>query len=141
VISIDAASFSCETLFEALTREKCESCGRFGGYLYLITCKRVCYLCFTSRKEYLPVVLNQTSLTLAMWQTKRRKKTFGHLPARFCLPVVRSLRGRYTARAKHCKCRMALFDREALKALVNLPEDTELLNRTIETIDFHKNDP
>lgn len=115
VISINAASFSCETLFEALTREKCESCRLFGGYLYLITCKRVCYLCFTSRKEYFPV-----SLTLATRHAKLPKKALNHLPQ------VHSLPGRYTASAKLSRYRMTLIDRQAL---LDLSGDSEMLNK------------
>jgi hypothetical protein len=45
----------CRTLFEKLCAPTCEECGDFGGYLYLITCKRVCFLCFTHEKAYLPL--------------------------------------------------------------------------------------
>lgn len=38
VVSINATSFSCATLFQVLTTEKCETCSLFGGFLYLITC-------------------------------------------------------------------------------------------------------
>ncbi|KAK3337776.1 hypothetical protein B0T19DRAFT_82409 [Cercophora scortea] len=117
-ISINAASFSCETLFQTLTREKCESCGSFGGYLYLITCKRVCYFCFTRRKEYFPV-----SLTLAARQAKLQKKAFSHLPQ------VLSLPGRYTAIAKLSRHRVTLIDRQAL---FHLSEEAEMLNKRID---------
>ncbi|KAH9884600.1 hypothetical protein F4778DRAFT_556881 [Xylariomycetidae sp. FL2044] len=118
VVSINAASFSCETLFQALTGEKCESCGLFGGYLYLITCKRVCYVCFTERKEYFPV-----SLTLAVRQAKVPKKALSHLPQ------VLSLPGRYTATAKLSKYRVTLVDRQAL---LHLSEVAETLNKRID---------
>ena len=118
VVSINATFFRCETLFQALTREKCESCSLFGGYLYLITCKRVCYFCFTKRKEYFPV-----SLTLASRQAKVQKKALSHLPQ------VLSLPGRYTASAKLSKCRVTLVDRQAL---LHLSEAAETLNQRVD---------
>ncbi|KAB5551337.1 hypothetical protein GE09DRAFT_169594 [Coniochaeta sp. 2T2.1] len=109
VVSIKAASFSCETLAETLTREKCESClACFGGYLYLITCKRVCYFCFTTKKEYFPI-----SLTLAVRHTKLQRKALGHLPQALSLP------GRYTACAKLSRLRVTLIDRQALLPLMS----------------------
>lgn len=118
VVSINAASFSCETLFQALTREKCESCSLFGGYLYLITCKRACYFCFTTRKEYFPV-----SLTLAARQAKLQRKALSHLPQ------VLSLPGRYTASAKISRYRVTLVDRQAL---LHLSEEAEILNKRVD---------
>ncbi|KAK3695738.1 hypothetical protein B0T22DRAFT_456100 [Podospora appendiculata] len=118
VVSINAASFSCEALSQALTREKCESCSLFGGYLYLITCKRVCYFCFTTRKKYFPV-----SSTLAARQAKLQKKTLSHLPH------VLSLPGRYTAVAKLSRYRVTLVDRPAL---LHLSEEAATLNKRID---------
>jgi hypothetical protein len=46
---------TCRTLFKKLCTPICEVCGDFGGYLYLITCKRACFLCFTQKKAYLPL--------------------------------------------------------------------------------------
>jgi len=118
VVSINATSFSCETLFQVLTREKCESCSLFGGYLYLITCRRVCYFCFTTRKEYFPI-----SLTLAARQVKLQKKALRHLPQ------VLSLPGYYTARAKLSRYRVTLVDRQALLCL---SEEAEILNKRLD---------
>ena len=115
IISINAASFACETLFEALTRGKCESCNHLGDYLYLITCRRVCYSCFTSRKEYFPV-----SLTLAARHAKLQRKALKRLPQ------VRSLPGRYTASGKLFRYRMTLID---CQALGDLSGDSETLNK------------
>lgn len=47
---------SLETLYEKLCTAECEECGDFGGYLYLITRKRVCFLCFTQNVKYQPLV-------------------------------------------------------------------------------------
>ncbi|KAI1270237.1 hypothetical protein F5Y18DRAFT_434648 [Xylariaceae sp. FL1019] len=46
---------TCKTLHEKLCTAGCEDCGKFAGYLYILTCKRVCRSCLTSKREYLPV--------------------------------------------------------------------------------------
>ncbi|KAI8679458.1 F-box domain-containing protein [Fusarium keratoplasticum] len=50
-----AKIITCKQLHEKLCTEKCDGCGDFGGYLYLLTCKRVCFVCFSERKRYFPV--------------------------------------------------------------------------------------
>lgn len=44
-----------ETLYEALCTAECERCSYFGGYLYILTCKRFCYDCFTKSERSLPM--------------------------------------------------------------------------------------
>ena len=41
---------TCNDLFTALCTAECKECGDFGGYLFLLTCTRVCFLCFTRTK-------------------------------------------------------------------------------------------
>ncbi|KAI0548960.1 hypothetical protein F4679DRAFT_548439 [Xylaria curta] len=55
IVSINAQYFDCRALYGTLSTTKCATCDRFGGYLYLITCKRVCYCCFKSNLDYFPV--------------------------------------------------------------------------------------
>ncbi|KAJ4310932.1 hypothetical protein N0V84_010703 [Fusarium piperis] len=50
-----AKNITCQQLFDKLCTEKCEGCGDFGGYLYLLTWKRVCFVCFSEKKRYFPV--------------------------------------------------------------------------------------
>ncbi|KAK6072522.1 F-box domain-containing protein [Seiridium cupressi] len=104
IISIDAKHFDCMTLFNTLSTFKCATCDRFGGYLYLITCKRVCYFCFTTDPLYLPL-----SATLA---TKHAGIARGELK---CLPHIFSLPGRFTERNKLSKGRIMLLDRQSLR--------------------------
>ncbi|KAH8589190.1 hypothetical protein B0O99DRAFT_692758 [Bisporella sp. PMI_857] len=99
IISIDANYFDCRSLYKTLSTSKCETCDRFGGYLYLITCKRVCYFCFTSNLEYLPI-----SATYAAKHTGLSRKELKHLPHILSLP------GRYTAFDKQSKNRIMLYD-------------------------------
>ncbi len=46
---------TCGTFYEKLCTYGCEQCGDFGGYLYLFSCKRVCFLCFSRERLYLPL--------------------------------------------------------------------------------------
>lgn len=106
ILGIHATSFSLLTLFSVLTAPNCDTCGQFGGYLYLITCRRVCYRCFTTHKAYLPVSRNRAAEeTKLPWEALRT------------LPTVRSLEGTYTAVRKTVGGRIFLVDREALVRL------------------------
>ncbi|KAK4227885.1 hypothetical protein QBC38DRAFT_363203 [Podospora fimiseda] len=46
---------TCRTLYENLCTQTCKECRNFGGYLYLLTCKRVCINCWSNRMLYLPL--------------------------------------------------------------------------------------
>ncbi|KAH8725641.1 hypothetical protein GQ44DRAFT_739461 [Phaeosphaeriaceae sp. PMI808] len=46
---------SCQNVYEKLCAPDCERCGDFAGYLYILTCERVCFLCFSEDKTYLPL--------------------------------------------------------------------------------------
>ncbi|KAK0753434.1 hypothetical protein B0T18DRAFT_434194 [Schizothecium vesticola] len=116
--------FACAALFQVLTGGKCESCNLFGAYLYLITCKRVCYFCFTRRKEYFPI-----SLALAAREAMLPKKALSGLPQVLGLP------GRYTARGKLSRSRVTLIDRPTL---LRLSKKAEMLNKRV---DYTKTEP
>lgn len=80
IVSIDAKHFDYATLFKTLSTTKCATCDRFGSYLYLITCKRACYFCFTTDLSYFPV--SATLVTKHTGLARRELK---------CLPHVLSL--------------------------------------------------
>ena len=42
-------------LYRALRTPNCRDCNDFGGYIYLFTCRRVCFVCFTNNIQYLPL--------------------------------------------------------------------------------------
>ncbi|KAI0390401.1 hypothetical protein F5Y17DRAFT_468947 [Xylariaceae sp. FL0594] len=63
IVSIDARSFDCSTLYETLSATKCEGCDRAGNYLYLITCKRLCHFCHTTNPDYFPVTATPGKLS------------------------------------------------------------------------------
>lgn len=103
VLSIEATSYDCQSLFETLCTSKCAACGRFGGYLYLATCERVCYYCYTSHPAFLPI-----PVTRAAQATGRTRKDLKRLPH------IRSLPGKYTAWEKSSKGRRLLWDQRAV---------------------------
>lgn len=56
ILSVQTGTWTtCAMLFNKLVTPECEECGDFAGYLYLITCKRVCFLCLSDRAGYLPL--------------------------------------------------------------------------------------
>lgn len=103
VISIHAESFSCQTLYDTLSTSRCHTCKSFGAYLYLITCRRVCYFCFTKHLDYFPVSAAQVN----QYTSPER----GQLET---LPRVLSLMGRYTGERKFLRSRIQLYDRNAV---------------------------
>ncbi|RDH33410.1 hypothetical protein BDQ94DRAFT_178881 [Aspergillus welwitschiae] len=113
-----ARYFSCQELYQTLCTAECESCGDFGGYLYLLTCRRVCFLCFTEKPDYLPL------------SRKVIIRKFGLGSAHIALlPRMRSLPGCYSPRELKCRRRETLFDhfaaRQAGITLHGSPDETE----------------
>ncbi|KAG6012530.1 hypothetical protein E4U54_007486 [Claviceps lovelessii] len=106
ILSIGAASYDCITLYETLCVSKCASCDRTGPYIYLITCKRVCYFCFTSSAAYLPANI---------WEATRKNKI--RKERLRLLPRVCSLPGRYGHDGRISRKRIQLFDRQAMVKL------------------------
>ncbi|KAL3449549.1 hypothetical protein BJX65DRAFT_40201 [Aspergillus insuetus] len=55
ILSIStSATYSCQDLYHELQKPECRDCGCFGGLLYLLTCRRLCALCFAGISLYLP---------------------------------------------------------------------------------------
>src|SRR5690606_30564988 len=62
ILSIKTGSWiTCGALYDKLCTSGCERCGDFGGYLYLLTCKRVCFLCLSQDRLYLPLTPEHAS--------------------------------------------------------------------------------
>jgi hypothetical protein len=90
VLAIGAGRWTtCEDICEALYQEECEveGCGLFAGYLYLPTCKKVCFECFIEHPQY---------RLLSHLQVQRR---FGlHKTTIDSLPHIRCIPGKYSIR-------------------------------------------
>ncbi|KAM7209810.1 hypothetical protein V8F06_014808 [Rhypophila decipiens] len=88
-VSLNANSFSCDTIFKTLIREKCEFCGEFfGGYLSLITCTSICHVCHWGL-EHSPV---KPSTAIRHFQELKMDYLVEKLKT---LPQVHSLPGYY----------------------------------------------
>ncbi|KAF7557377.1 hypothetical protein G7Z17_g717 [Cylindrodendrum hubeiense] len=102
IFSTHANSFDSSTLYRTLSTTRCATCDRFGNYLYIITCKRVCYHCFTENLDYLPLVTS-TVATLTGWSEKTVRQ----------LPSMKSLAGGYST-ARDMSPRTDLVDRSSV---------------------------
>ncbi|KAI1107747.1 hypothetical protein F4804DRAFT_109132 [Jackrogersella minutella] len=124
IISIAAEHFDFRTLCKALCEPRCVSCGNFGGYLYLITCLRVCYICFTENElRFLPMKGRQACIIAG-----RSRKELGRLPH------IRSVPGRYADNGLLCRDRLTLWDREAVLS-------NQVTASCLEINDRRSNDP
>ena len=103
IISVGLGEWiTCEMLFDELCTEKCVQCGDFGGFLYLLTCERVCYRCFANEKKYLP--LRRSHAVRKFGINRQTLKT---------LPRMRSIPGSYSTKRFHVSEKILLIDREA----------------------------
>ena len=103
-ICLEATSFSCSVLYETLSTSQCDTCDKFGDYLYLITCRRACYHCYMERPEYLPLPLRLARRETGL-SSPREIKKMAHvqtLPAPYNHPFFENV------------CRDLMFDRQAV---------------------------
>lgn len=115
---VRADSFSCNTLYNTLTATSgCSTCGRSGDHLYIITCKRICYECFTAHDDYCPLP-PMTAARMAGLSFEMAKK---QLPYIFACPGLYERKG-HSARLQKS---IMLFDRQAvLRARMLRPRTT-----------------
>lgn len=57
---------TCDQVLVLLHDFECFYCRGFGGYLYLLACKRVCYRCFLQDNRLRPVTPNQAQLRFGL---------------------------------------------------------------------------
>lgn len=95
---------TCEMLYEKLRTAECEECGDFGGYLYILTCKRVCFLCLSEDKQYLPLRYRQAI------------RKFGlNRPILRALPSMKSIPGTYSPNQKKVRAHITLVDSDCAR--------------------------
>ncbi|KAF1916784.1 hypothetical protein BDU57DRAFT_587687 [Ampelomyces quisqualis] len=104
ILSIQLGQWiSCETVYEKLCTAECEECGDFGGYFYILTCKRVCFLCFSEEDKYLPLrhghAIRKFGVNRSVLKT---------------LPCMRSIPGTYSPNEKKSNERLTLVDSESV---------------------------
>ena len=86
-------------LYSALTTASCFLCGDFGAFVYMLSCKRVCFLCLTQRPEVLPMIPSHARDRYGL----DNKALSG-------LPKMRSLPGVYSQGQTRHRNRKALVD-------------------------------
>lgn len=72
--------------------------------MYLVTCRRVCFLCFTGRTEYLTLLRPDAMRKFGL----RREDIVG-------LPSMKSVPGHYSPREIKCRSRITLIDHDAAR--------------------------
>ncbi|PWY94017.1 hypothetical protein BO94DRAFT_531983 [Aspergillus sclerotioniger CBS 115572] len=97
-----AQYFTLQDLHNQLTTTKCDSCGDFAAYIYLLTCRRVCFLCFTQKTAYLPLSQEDVIRKFGLQST--------HLAG---LPHMKSFPGCYSPRGLERRRRKTLYDYSA----------------------------
>lgn len=122
ILSIDTGRWiTCRTLYEKLCRRDCEQCGDIGGYLYLLTCKRVCYPCFTNKTAFLPLRPTYASRFFAL-----PREVFKTLPS------MRAVTGTYSKQGKDVPRRAVLVDyMSAFTAALERYGDFERIRRAV----------
>lgn len=78
---------SAATIHASLRSKDCESCGDFGPFLFLPTCKRCCYLCLRENQSFWVVPLSVAEECFQLSASQAR-----------ALPQMRSIPGRYRAK-------------------------------------------
>jgi hypothetical protein len=112
---------SCEAVYEKLCAAECEQCGDFGGYLYILICKRVCFLCLSEDDTYLSLLrrhaIRRFGINYQILET---------------LPCLTSLPGEYSLGKNRHQPRFILVDREsAYRAGVVLHGSSEAMERYV----------
>ncbi|KAE9370908.1 hypothetical protein N431DRAFT_468919 [Stipitochalara longipes BDJ] len=86
-LSLEVASaYSCKKLYDTLCTEECSFCGNFSAFLYVLSCQRTCYQCFTTKYRFLPMRRERSKF---FWSITSKDLETGQIP------VARSLPGRY----------------------------------------------
>lgn len=100
MLSIESARYNTLLdLYNKLCTAECDVCGDFGGYLYLIVCRRVCFLCSSTESRYLPLSKSDVLRKFGL-ESK-------HLHS---IPRIRSRPGRYSPQSTLCQRTITFFD-------------------------------
>jgi len=106
ILSIKVGSQTTfDNLYHTLASPNCEECNDFAGYIYLLGCRRVCFLCFTEHSKYLPLSGHEVMRSFAV-----HRSFLSSLPRRML-----SVPGCYAPNERTRRARQTLFDREAAR--------------------------
>jgi hypothetical protein len=93
-------SISCRQLHTNLCSQECIACGRFGAFLYLLTCSRVCYVCLVEDPRFLPLTPKHARVAFGLSSNEISK-----------LNTAITLPGKYSHSSKIWQTRISLVDR------------------------------
>ena len=104
------------TLYRTLFTTRYSTCNRFGDYLYLIDCRRVCYFCFTERPEFFPIPSREAyRFFTSNTQPQNNPRSFCRLFKLAKPPSILSLPVRYCSKGNNRRRRRPrLYDRQAV---------------------------
>ncbi|KAI0104327.1 hypothetical protein GGR51DRAFT_230839 [Nemania sp. FL0031] len=125
IVRREARHFDLETLWRTLYKTRCFTCGceDLTYYIYLITCIRVCWACFTRNKSLLPMTEKHACMA-----TGRSRKELEQLPH------IRGVFRKYGNDGKLSFEQLTLWDRRAVLSI-------QKAEPTREKRDYRANDP
>lgn len=120
---------SCRQLHGALCSQECVACGRFGAFLYLLTCSRVCYECLVEDPRFLPLTPKHARVAFGLSSCEIAK-----------LPTAIAIPGIYSQSSKIQRTRTALVDRTTSRlAGISLHNSVEQMEEYVyRIIVYHK---
>lgn len=95
---------NCATFYRKLCLAHCEECGDFGGFIYLLTCTRVCLICLSHNDDYLPLLRSHAVIKFGITRPILHK-----------LPQMTSVPGRYTINGYKRSQSVTLVDPKAAR--------------------------
>ncbi|KAJ2985879.1 hypothetical protein NUW58_g5298 [Xylaria curta] len=129
ILSIETGRWiTCAALYEKLCTPVCEQCGDFGGYLYLLTCKRVCFLCLSRNPIYLPLPPGRASRKFGLQRQIVER-----------LPRMKAIPGTYSPNEKKvAKCTLVDYE-SALHAGVALHGSLDAMLKRVSDAEVMRN--
>ncbi|PGH35143.1 hypothetical protein GX50_02065 [[Emmonsia] crescens] len=105
ILALETGRFiTCQSLYDALRNPSCTTCHRFAGYLYLLTCRRTCYLCLITKLAYYPLTADHVYSLFGLSEKQIEP-----------LPCMKTLPGEYATGKSYIPGRMVLYDPDAVE--------------------------
>ncbi|KAI9843265.1 MAG: hypothetical protein M1838_002704 [Thelocarpon superellum] len=109
------AFVSTRQLHRALCTASCAGCNDFGPFLYLLSCRRVCFICLVHSAHFLPITLSEAQAIYTLDSATSST-----------LPILLSLPGTYSNRQTTWRSRVPFVEKETAKqAGIKLHGSTE----------------
>ncbi|VUC37094.1 unnamed protein product [Clonostachys rosea] len=93
---------TCIELYGKLCQSTCDQCDEFGGYIYLVTYKRLCLLCLSTHLSYLPLARQWACRYFGLDNSTVNS-----------LPRLLTLRGKYSPEERKLQNKQILVDYDA----------------------------